>query len=121
ASLNLAPSFQRTSVYGYHSWQILDPLLLVGGLSYDRIELPRNWNAPPVSDRQTTKDQVSPKAGLVWTPGKNTTIRAAYTRSLSGASLDQSFRIEPSQVAGLNQSFRSLMSESLVGATSGAR
>ncbi len=121
ASLNLEPDFQRTSVYGYHSWQILDPLLLVGGLSYDRIELPRNWNAPPVSDRQTTKDQVSPKAGLVWTPGKDTTIRAAYTRSLSGASLDQSFRIEPSQVAGLNQSFRSLMSESLVGATSGAR
>lgn len=121
ASLNVNTRFQRTSVYGYHSWQILDPLLLVGGLSYDRIELPRNWNAPPVSDRQTTKDQVSPKAGLVWTPGKNTTIRAAYTRSLSGASLDQSFRIEPSQVAGLNQSFRSLMSESLVGATSGAR
>ena len=121
ASLNLAPEFQRTSVYGYHSWQILDSLLLVGGLTYDRIELPRNWNDPPVSGRQTTKDQVSPKAGLVWTPGKNTTIRAAYTRSLSGASLDQSFRIEPSQVAGLNQSFRSLMSQSLVGATSGAR
>ncbi|HLP78423.1 MAG TPA: TonB-dependent receptor [Candidatus Paceibacterota bacterium] len=121
ASQNVQPDFERISVYGYHSWQVSDPLLLIGGLSYDRIFFPRDWNSPPVSAHQETKDQVSPKVGLVWTPTKSTTVRAAYTRSLSGTSLDQSFRIEPTQVAGLNQSFRSLISESIAGATSGAR
>ncbi len=113
--------FQRGSVYGYHSWQILDPLMLVGGVSYDQIYFPKNWNSPPVSDHQERKEQVSPKAGLIWTPARNTTVRAAYSRSLSGTSIDQSFRIEPTQVAGLNQSFRSLISESIAGAISGAR
>jgi outer membrane receptor protein involved in Fe transport len=121
ASVNVHPDFERISAYAYHSWQILDPLLLVGGLSYDRIFFPLNWNSPPVADTQATKDQISPKAGLIWTPAKNTTVRAAYTRSLSGTSLDQSFRIEPTQVAGINQAYRSLISESLEGGTSGAR
>jgi len=40
---------------------------------------------------------------------------------LSGASIDQSFQLEPSQVAGFNQSFRSIIPESIQGAESGAR
>ncbi|MGN6552157.1 MAG: TonB-dependent receptor domain-containing protein [Verrucomicrobiota bacterium] len=119
ANETIETSFERMSVYGYHSWQILDPLLLVGGLSYDWMSLPKNWNSPPVTPGQVTKDQWSPKAGIVWTPAKNTTVRAAYTRSLTGANIDQSFRIEPTQVVGLNQSYRSLFPESIVGATSG--
>jgi tetratricopeptide (TPR) repeat protein len=121
ANQNLTVRPERVSIYGYHSWQVFDPLLLVGGLSYDQIRYPQNWNSFPISDRQARKEQWSPKAGVVWTPARGTTVRGAYTRSLSGTSLDQSFRMEPTQVAGLNQSFRSLISESLVGATSGAR
>src|SRR5439155_9077972 len=60
-------------------------------------------------------------AGLIWTPAKNTTVRAAYTRSLAGASVDQSFQLEPSQVAGFLQSFRSIIPESVAGANAGAR
>jgi outer membrane receptor protein involved in Fe transport len=63
---------------------------------------------------------VSPKAGLIWTPDKRTAVRAAYTRSLAGASFDQSFQLEPTQVAGFNQAFRSLIPESLAGANAGA-
>src|SRR5262249_3686513 len=36
-----------------------------------------------------------------------------YTRSLGGVSFDQSFQIEPSQVGGFNQTFRSLVPESV--------
>jgi outer membrane receptor protein involved in Fe transport len=65
-------------------------------------------------------DQVSPKAGLIWTPLDDTTFRFAYTRSLAGASLDQSYQLEPSQVAGFVQSFRSIIPESVAGANAGA-
>ena len=65
-------------------------------------------------------NQFSPKAGLIWTPTENTTARFAYTRSLAGASLDQSYQLEPSQVAGFVQSYRSLIPESIAGANAGA-
>src|SRR5205823_9148886 len=58
---------------------------------------------------------------VIWTPGKNTVLRAAYTQSLSGASLDQSFQLEPTQVAGFNQAFRSIIPEAVSAANAGAR
>ena len=52
--------------------------------------------------------------------GRDTTLRAGYSQSVGGASFDQSFQLEPSQVAGFNQAFRSLIPESLGGANAGA-
>jgi hypothetical protein len=42
--------FRRTSVYGYHQWNIVDPLQLTVGVSYDRMTLPENFRSAPVSD-----------------------------------------------------------------------
>ena len=58
--------------------------------------------------------------GAIWTPFKETAVRAAYSESVGGASFDQSFQLEPSQVAGFNQAFRSLIPESVSGANAGA-
>ena len=113
--------FRRVSVYGYHQWQILDSLQLSGGVTYDRLTFPENFRTAPISDKEETLDQVSPKAGMIWTPFKDTTVRFAYTRSLAGATLDQSFQLEPSQVAGFVQSYRSIIPESVEGANAGAR
>jgi outer membrane receptor protein involved in Fe transport len=113
--------FERWSVYGYQSWQVFEPLLLVGGVSYDWLRFPENFRSGPMSDRQEEVERVLPKAGLIWTPAKYTTVRGAYTRSLAGASLDQSIRLEPTQVAGFNQAFRSIIPESVAGANAGAR
>src|SRR5262249_50079636 len=44
-----------------------------------------------------------------------------YTRSLGGVFFDNSFRLEPTQVAGFNQAFRSLAPESAVGLVPAAR
>jgi outer membrane receptor protein involved in Fe transport len=77
--------------------------------------------APPFSTHTTTEDQFSPKAGLIWTAPSDTTVRFAYTRSLTGATLEQSVRIEPTQVAGFNQTFRGLIPESVAGSIPGAR
>jgi outer membrane receptor protein involved in Fe transport len=84
------------------------------------MRFPENFRAAPLSEDEETADQVSPKAGLIWTPARNSTVRFAYSRALSGASLDQSYQLEPSQVAGFVQSYRSIIPESVAGANAGA-
>ena len=113
--------FERINFYGYHSWRLFQPLTLVGGVSYDRLRYPENFRFAPVSPNERTTDKVSPKAGLVWTPADSTTVRAAWTRSLGGVSFDQSFRLEPTQVAGINQAFRSIIPDGVAAAQSAAR
>ncbi|MFT5470906.1 MAG: tetratricopeptide (TPR) repeat protein/outer membrane receptor protein involved in Fe transport [Verrucomicrobiales bacterium] len=107
--------FYRLSVYGYHTWQAVEPLTLTAGLSYDHIHFPQNFRNPPINGAEEGRTKLSPKAGVLWTPHRNTAVRFAYTRSLGGVSIDQSFRLEPTQVAGINQAFRSLIPESLTG------
>jgi hypothetical protein len=111
---------QRASVYAYYNWQIVDPLWLSAGVSYDRLDFPKNVSSPPISNSQAEKDRVSPKAGFTWVPEDSTTVRGAYTRSLGGLFYDQSVRLEPTQIAGFNQAFRSLFPESLVGPVPGS-
>jgi tetratricopeptide (TPR) repeat protein len=113
--------FYRASFYGYHEWQILDPLQLIGGLTYDWLKFPANMETAPISDAEETSSRLSPKAGLIWTPAKETTIRFAYTRSLGGVSLDQSYQLEPSQVAGFIQSFRTVIPDSIAIESPGAQ
>jgi tetratricopeptide (TPR) repeat protein len=120
ADQDITSLFRRISFYGYHQWQIFEPLQLIGGLAYDRITFPENSRTAPVSGNGRTVDQISPKAGLIWTPLRDTAVRFAYTRSLAGASLDQSHQIEPSQVAGFIQNYRSVISESIAGGNAGA-
>jgi Tfp pilus assembly protein PilF len=112
--------FRRITVYGYHDWEILDSLRLIGGVAYDAMLYPQNFRNAPISGQEQTEHQVSPKAGLIWTPTEQTTIRAAYTRSLQGASLEEAAQIEPSQVAGFVQSYGSIIPGSIVGGTAGA-
>ena len=113
--------FERIATYGYYLWQPLDSLQLSTGLAYDWITFPKDFRSSPIDGGQQTEDQVSPKAGILWRPFPKTVLRAAYTTSLSGASLEQSFQLEPSQVAGFNQLFRSLIPESVSGENAGAR
>ena len=121
AQQDVSSLFRRISVYGYHQWQIFEPLQLIGGVAYDRITYPDNFQTVPVSGTGQTEEQVSPKAGLIWTPLGGTTLRFAYTRSLAGASLDQNYQLEPSQVAGFIQSYRSIIPESVAGPVPGAK
>jgi tetratricopeptide (TPR) repeat protein len=111
----------RVSIYGYEQWQLLESLRLTAGVSYDRLEYPENIDTSPIIDDETSKDQFSPKAGIVWQPFGDTYIRGAYTRSLGGVFFDTSIRLEPTQVAGINQAFRSLIPESVVGLVPGTR
>ena len=107
--------FERISGYGYYTWEVIRNLYLTGGFAYDQITLPTNYRYPPVSGGETTENQLSPKAALVWSPRPEVTVRGVYTRSLGGVSADESYRLEPAQLAGFSQAFRTLIPESVVG------
>jgi tetratricopeptide (TPR) repeat protein len=111
----------RASAYGYWFWQITRPLQLQAGVSYDYLDFPENAVVPPISDDQQHRDQVSPELGFHYAPWTNTTLRGAWTRSLGGVYFDTSVRLEPTQVGGFNQAFRSVAPESVVGLVPGTR
>lgn len=114
-----SPNLERFSAYGYYHWQALETLSLTFGLSYDDLRFPLNHRLFPVSGETRSVARVLPKVGLTWTPWRDTTIQAAYARSLGGVSFDQSFRLEPTQVAGINQTYRSVIPEAVAGSLAG--
>ena len=116
---SVSSTLERGNVYAYGSWQVFDPLRLIGGVSYDHLRYPDNADAPPLSTGEASRDLVAPKAGLVFEPWKRGVFRASYTKSLGGLYFDNSVRLEPTQVAGFNQAFRSLIPESVVGLVPG--
>ena len=112
--------YERENVYGYEQWQPVDSLRVIGGVSYDRLVIPLDFRYSPVSPDTERHEHVLPKAGIIWNALADTTLRAAFAESVGGASFDQSFQLEPTQVAGFNQAFRSLIPEAIGGANAGA-
>ena len=113
--------FERINLYLYDTWKIARWLSLTGGITYDSLAYPANFRSPPVTNAQAKLAKVSPKVGAILQPWKGATIRAAYAEGISGASFDESVRLEPTQVAGFLQATRSLASESLIGSVAGSR
>ncbi len=107
--------FARQSVYAYDFFKVTPALTLLGGLAWDQIQRPLNFRSPPLTEGSDTVQRWNPKLGAVFTPSAAFSLRAAYTESLGGVSFDESIRLEPVQFAGFNQSFRTLISESLAG------
>jgi tetratricopeptide (TPR) repeat protein len=114
--LNTLPAvesdFERLSFYGYYQLKLFDSLHLTAGATYDWERFPLNVNGPPLSNQEDERGRLSPKLGVDWTSPDGTRLRADYTRSMSGLLNDSSTLIEPSEVAGFNQAFRSLIPES---------
>lgn len=111
----------RAGLYAYDQFPLHESLRLVGGLSYDHLAFPGNFRFAPLNAARTTRSALSPKAGLLWEPDSHSSVRLAYSRLLSGFGLDQSIGLEPTQIAGINQAYRSLIPESLEAANAGSR
>lgn len=105
----------RLAAYAYHRWEIIPHVWVQGGVAYDRLSFPAGFLYPPLEKQDQTEEQVSPKIGLLAQPFADTTVRAAFSRSLSGATLEQSYRLEPSQMAGFTQAYRGVIPESAAG------
>lgn len=117
---SVSGDLDRVSVYAYDLWQVLDSVRFTAGVSYERLEYPVNLDLPPLLAGQQDADRLSPKVGFEWSPLADTHLRAAWTRSLGGSYYDTSVRLEPVQVAGFTQAFRSLIPESVAGLAPGS-
>ena len=115
----ISEPLRRADGYLYYHWQVVQPLRLIAGLSYDHLTYPKNSDLPPLTGGTATSDLLAPKAGFLLTPWRGGQWRGAYTKSLGGLFFDNSVRLEPTQVAGFNQAFRSLAPESSVGLVPG--
>ena len=120
SDLNTKSNLERVTAYWYETWKVHPKLSLTGGVAFDYLEHPSNADSTPVSSQDTLRKQVSPKAGLIWSPTSSTFIRASYTHSMGGLFFDNGVRLEPTQVGGFLQSYRSLAPESVAGLLSGA-
>jgi hypothetical protein len=109
----ISENFERMTGYGYLTVEPLERLWLTGGFAYDTVTFPDNYRQPPVSSGEDTRTQFDPKAALVWNPVSPVTLRGVYTRSLGGVSSDEDYRLEPTQLAGFPQAFRTLMPASV--------
>lgn len=108
-------AFERQTVYAYDFWSPSPWLTLIGGTSWDRIEHPDNFRNPPINDLSDEEERLSGKAGLILSPTDSFHLRGVYTQGLGGMTFDESVRLEPVQIAGFNQSYRTLLSESIAG------
>ena len=111
--------FQRLTGYSYLTLEPVDKIWITGGLAYDDMKYPANFRSIPVSPGTDERHILEPKAALVWSPSDWATVRGIYSRSLGGVSLDDSYRLEPTELAGFVQTFRSVVPESIVGSVSG--
>jgi tetratricopeptide (TPR) repeat protein len=110
---NMNSDFERVSAYGYYHVKVGDWLRVTGGAAYDWEHYPLDFSGAPLSSQESEKGRISPKAGLEVMLPEGTRIRADYTHSMGGLTQDASTLIEPSEVAGFNQEFRSLIPQSV--------
>ncbi len=107
-------------MYAYGTWQLTRHLRVIGGAEYSHIRFPKNLDLPPITTGESERKLFSPKAGLLFEPWKRGLFRAAWTRSLGGLFFDNSVRLEPTEVGGFNQAYRSLLPESVTGLVPGS-
>lgn len=113
--------FNRISAYLYDSFRVLPDLSLTAGAALERMEKPVNFRNPPIGQGTTTLAGIFPKSALTWRISDAAVVRGMYAQSLGGVSLDESYRLEPVQLAGFSQAARTVIPESLVGSVSGHR
>lgn len=111
----------RAGVYAYETWSPWQTLRLTAGIAYEAQEFPINHRSGPIVSGDDTQDAWLPKAGVLWKPWRGGVLRGAYTRSLSGGGFNPVFQLEPTHVAGIIQSYRSVISESLGDTPAGSR
>ena len=115
ADKHVESDFLRTGLYAYDYWSVMPRLTLIGGLAWDTMHHPDNFRNSPINDEDRRDEDLSAKLGFTWEPCPWVTVRGLSAGGMGGLSFDESVRLEPSQLAGFNQAYRSVISESLAG------
>src|SRR5262249_4198284 len=113
ASANVEEDFSRFSAYAYETLKLPGVLRLTGGLTHESMRYPENFRSAPVAPGIEERERLGPKAAAIWEAAPSLTFRGAWLQSLGGVSLEESYRLEPTQLAGFVQDYRTLIPESL--------
>ncbi|HVU15356.1 MAG TPA: FecR domain-containing protein [Candidatus Didemnitutus sp.] len=113
ASQEFRVNLERETGYLYDYFKVVPSLTLIGGISWDQLKYPDNFQFAPLNGRQDETHRHNSKAGFTFAPSSWVTVRGAYTEALGGVLTDEDVRLEPVQFAGFNQAFRTVISESL--------
>lgn len=108
-------SFKRLEAYLYGYFKLSPEVNLVAGANATSFTYPKNAFTLPPADGTKKTSKLLPKIGLTWNTPPSITLRAAYTQSLGGLKLEDGYRLEPTQVAGFLQGYRTLMAEDIDG------
>lgn len=108
---DLDESSTRVGAYGYITYEVLSGLRPTVGLAYDHLEYPDGFRSVPVSPGSGAADCLLPKAAVTWEALPTLTFRGLYAQTLGGVTFEDSVRLEPTQLAGFSQAFRSVISE----------
>lgn len=111
----ISADFERRGLYAYDFFQPTRWLTLITGVAWDHLDRPRNFRSPPFSEDQVEHERISGKFGFTLEPSRWLKIRGVYTEGLGGVAFDDSVRLEPVQLAGFSQAYRTVISESLIG------
>ena len=111
--------FSRWSAYAYYTRDVTDRLSLIGGLGLEGIDFADGLQSTARTTSRKEKELFSPKLGVIWQMHDDWVLRAAASRSLSGYSIEDQLRLEPSQIGGLVSSYRSLIPTSATGTMAG--
>lgn len=121
ADQRVGTDFERRSLYVYDFLPLTRALTVLAGVTWDRLERPDNFRLPPVNGRQVTNERVDGKIGVTFAPSRWLTVRGLLAEATGGVSFDDTVRLEPVQLAGFNQAFRTIISESLEGSVEAPR
>ena len=111
----------RFGIYAYDTVRLLDGLYLTPGVAYDQVTYPTRLQSMVAASGTRSVSRVSPKLGLRWDATDRTSIHAGYAMGLSGVGLEQSYRLEPTQIGGVNQAERGTAPGELSAARSGLK
>lgn len=107
--------FERAEAYVYGYFDLTEQLSLIAGANATRFTYPIEAFTYPASSGEETATRLLPKLGLIWRKSPDLVLRAAYAKSLGGLALEDGYRLEPTQVAGFLQGYRTLMAEEIDG------
>lgn len=112
---SLDECFARFTPYAYLTRELWPHFRLTAGLAYDHLEYPDGFRSVPVAPTVRTEDRLLPKAAITWDALPALTLRGMYAQSLGGIAFDDSVRLEPTQLAGFAQAYRTVISEAEAG------
>jgi len=91
----------------YDDYEVLDQIWLIGASADDWLSFPETLTRA-ITERQTQKEQISPKAGVIWVPVKNMTLRVLILVHWVVCSMKTAAAGKPSQVADSTRRFEAL-------------